>query len=657
MGIKSRWRIGTLNELRNKMSKYTPLHVHSHYSLLDGLSKPEDILKRTEKIGSDACALTDHGTLGGSVDFFKTMKGKKKAILGNELYICDQSAKIQDKTNRSLAHLVVLAKNKNGWRNLIRATSEGNKQENFYHRPRLSLDELQPFTTDLMAFSGHLGSHLANVLFPFPKLAYKATTEADAAAILDPDAKKKAIAMIEKFQYMFGENFAVEIQLMDSGRLPAQKVVASILREAAIATGSRCIATPDAHYTEEVDCYDQRVLLCSALATTFPQVQSKLDQAEDVGLGGFFTSDKYHIPTYEQMLSYGHTVEELANTNLFADMVDSYDILSKPMLPKFPCPNGMSDDEYLRQLCRDGWVQKIAKVVPKDQHGTYADRVKYELSVLQGAELSSYFLILHDIVNYTRKQGWLVGPGRGSAAGCLVSYLIGLTSIDPIKYGLIFERFYNAGRNTKDRVSMPDIDIDIPSTKRQQIINYIKSVYGENRVSQIITYQTIKGRGALKEVLRAYGSVPFETMNKITEHIPDPAKIAGDLQLMKEEEGESSIIKWALENSPEKFSEWCVLKDDGTLEGPLSKMFAQAIRLEGTKKSASRHASGIVVAPDDLHNVCPMVTDKGGENLVAGWEMGPLEDTGSIKMDILGVSYLNKMQGISEILTTGDISV
>lgn len=641
------------------MSKYTPIHVHSHYSLLDGLSKPEDILERIQKIDSDACALTDHGTLGGSVEFFKTLKkGGKKPLLGCELYISDKSAKIQDKENRSLTHLVTIAKNRNGWTNLIKASSECNKPENFYHRPRLSLPELGPYAKDMMAFSGHLGSHLANVLFPYPKLAYKASSETEAASILDPDAKKLAIRQIEEFQALFGrENFFVEIQLMDRDRLPAQAVVASILREAAIATGSRCVATPDAHYTEEIDCYDQRVLLCSALATTLPQVQSKLDQAEDVGLGGFFTSDRYHIPTYDQMISYGNTAEELANTNLFADMIENYDILSKPLLPKFPCPGGMNDDDYLRQLCREGWTAKIAKKIPKDQHGVYADRVKYELSVLQGAGLSSYFLILHDIVNYTRRQGWLVGPGRGSAAGCLVSYLIGLTSIDPIPYGLIFERFYNAGRNTADRVSMPDIDIDIPSAKRQQIISYIKSVYGENRVSQIITYQTIKGRAALKEVLRAYGSVSFDTMNKITENIPDPAKIAGELQIMKEEEGESSIIKWALENKPEKFSEWCVLKDDGTFDGPLAKRFEQAIRLEGTKKSAARHASGIVVGTDDLHNMCPMVTDKSHENLVAGLEMNNLEEIGLIKMDILGVSILDKMQGVSEILETGDISV
>lgn len=1029
------------------MSNYTPLHIHSHNSLLDGLSKTSKIVDRIKMIGSDACAISDHGVLSGNIDFYKDMtKAGKKPILGCELYICDQEASKQEKDNRSLTHLVVLAKNRAGWKNLIKLVSESNKAEHFYHRPRLSLKELGPFAKDLITFSGHLGSHLANDLFIDHKLAYKAQNLEDARSILHTDYRSRIQNRIKEFQDLFGkENFFLEVQLFDKERLPAQQVVTEILREIGTSIGVKCVATPDAHYANREDAFDQRVLLCSALQTTFPQVEQQLAHNEDVSLGAFFKSDRYYIPSYEDMIGFGHTQAELEVSNEIASLIDKYDVLSKPVLPEF----GSNPDEHLRQLCRDGWRNKITNKIPKADQQIYVDRVKYELSVLQGAGLSSYFLTLNDICNYIKSQNWLPNVGRGclhpntqirtdsglkdiknvnigdlvytkngstnkilnkfeydckeelieietyqgdiakttvtadhkilcekyikknywtptekptgklewikaediskndwvvlpipdhyyqitsgklidigeychdrddlritkteifyepknilcntiqfsrsisrlisinedlvefigyftgdgwfdkenkiavvyhnddkkladkhinlfksygieatiakhktkklfqvyfphkalfywfknlfnkyenssqtkhvpkliftldkkliakyihgysladgshadkkstrvkftttsiilseqirelllilgipssrycldrrgqknitsieyyincpvknieypntpfnkgfsyyikdnliylqvkninkinnpsnkvydievenehnyctnnfivhnSAAGCLVSYLINITQVDPIKYGLIFERFYNAGRNTKDRVSMPDIDLDVPADKRDNVIGYIKSKFGENKVGQISAFQTMKGRGALKEVLRAYGSTPFETMNRITEHIPDEQKIIGDLQIMKEEEGISSIIKWALENEPEKFYEWCKINDDGTLEGPLAKRFEQAIRLEGTRKSHGKHASGVVVSAEPLGDVCPLVLDKD-KHSTAGYEMNNLEDVGLVKFDILGVNLLSKLQGIRDILKTGDI--
>jgi DNA polymerase-3 subunit alpha len=286
-------------------------------------------------------------------------------------------------------------------------------------------------------------------------------------------------------------------------------------------------------------------------------------------------------------------------------------------------------------------------------HDIYADRIKYELEVLQGAGLSSYFLIVSDIVNYVRNSGWLPGPGRGSAAGCLVSYLIGITSIDPIKYNLIFERFYNAGRNTGDRISMPDIDVDVPINKREHIIEYIKNRYGQEKVSQMITFNTMKGRGALKEVLRVYGNISFEEMNNITKNIPDEAKIADELQEMKEDTGEASIIRWSLENQVDKLKEWCYLMDDGSLAGPLAKRFEQAIRLEGTKSNQSKHAAGVVISSQNLSDICPMVYDSKNKQTIAGMEMQDLESLGVIKFDILGVAMLDKIMTISETLKEG----
>jgi DNA polymerase-3 subunit alpha len=335
-------------------------------------------------------------------------------------------------------------------------------------------------------------------------------------------------------------------------------------------------------------------------------------------------------------------------------MIESYDILNKPALPNFECPKGFNPDEYLRELCRNGWRDKIANNIPKDKQQIYVDRIKEELDVLQGAGLSSYFLIIQDILNNVKSNNWLPGPGRGSAAGCLVSYLIGITAIDPIKYDLLFSRFYNSGRNTADRISMPDIDVDVPINKREEIISYIKNKYGSNKVSQMITYNTMKGRGALKEVLRVYGNVAFEEMNRITKYIPDEAKIADELQEMKEDTGEASIIRWALENNVDKLKEWCYINEEGELSGPLAKRFEQAIRLEGTKSNQSKHAAGIVISIDELSNVCPMIYDSKNDQLIAGMEMQDLESLGVIKFDILGVAMLDKIMTISDLLKNGE---
>lgn len=297
--------------------------------------------------------------------------------------------------------------------------------------------------------------------------------------------------------------------------------------------------------------------------------------------------------------------------------------------------------------------RKDSKKIPVEDQQVYVDRIKNELEVLQGAGLSSYFLIVQDIVNFVKNKKWLAGPGRGSAAGCLVSYLIGITGIDPLKYNLIFERFYSAGRNTKDRVSLPDIDVDVPILKREDVISYIKDKYGHYNVSQMITFNTMKGRGALKDVLRVYGNITFEEMNRITKNIPDEAKISDELQEMKEETGESSIIRWALENNSEELKEWCHIDDNGELQGPLAKRFEQAIRLEGTKTNQSKHAAGIAMSSIPLHEICPMVYDGKNDQSIAGMEMQDLEAIGVIKFDILGIALLDKVMSISDLLHQG----
>lgn len=622
------------------MKKYIPLHVHSHYSLLDGLSRPKQIAQRCVDIGVKSCAITDHGNIAGAAQVHAALKSKGiKPILGCELYICDQHASMKDKSNGKLSHFIVLAKNLQGWNTLVKIISESNKPEHFYRKPRLSIDQLAEIVDEnIIGFCGHLGSYLANKILSNDEIV--------------DNWKSIATTEVKKLKKIFGDNFFLETQLMDKELNPAQISLAECVRELSKDLGVRAICTPDAHYANQRDAIDQRILLCNNLKTTLPEINRKLSNEEDVPMSTFFISDKYYILSPEEMQDL-HTEEEIENTIYVDSLCESYDINHEPRLPPFQTET--SPDEYLRQLCREGWKRKIGTKVEKSLHEKYADRIKYELSILQSAGLSSYFLIVSDIVKYVKSQGWLAGPGRGSAAGCLVSYLIDITSIDPIKHDLIFERFYNAGRNTKGRVSMPDIDMDVPINQREQVIEYIKDKYGSDNVSQMITFNTLKGRGALKDVLRVYGDVTFDEMNQITKNIPDEAKIADELEQMRDEYGDASIIRWALENRVDNLKNWCYIDKEGNLSGPFAKRFEQAMRLEGTKVNQSKHAAGVVITDKKLETICPMIFDTKTKQPIAGMEMNDLEYLGIIKFDVLGIAMLDKVMNISNTLRYGEL--
>jgi len=622
---------------------YSVLHCHSMMSLLDGLSKFDDLASRCKEIGATACAITDHGNIAGSVKFYQSMKKAGiKPILGCELYICEQSPTIKEVSNKKLSHFLVLAKNLKGWKNLIQLVSLSNSPDFYYHKPRLDLETLARFCDgNLIGICGHLGSLLADKIM-------------DDNNELINDHINIGIETAEKLKGIFGnDNIFLEAQLIDRENLPIQESLTKAIREIGKKTSIKIIATPDAHYARKEDAVDQRILLCNNLKMTLPDISRKISNNEDIPMGCFFLSDNYHIPSFEELQNI-HPQEELDNTNYVANLIEDYNILAKPRLPPFACPAGYDPDTYLRQLCRDGWKQKIAKKIPEEEQNKYVERIKYELEILQGAGLSSYFLIVQDIVNYVRNQGWLPGPGRGSAAGCLVSYLISITSIDPIKYDLLFERFYNQGRQEKGHVSLPDIDVDVPINKREEVISYIKNKYGTDKVAQMVTFNTMKGRGAIKDVLRVYGNISFDEMNNITKSIPDEAKIADELQEMKEETGEASIIRWSLENNVEKLKEWCYIDENNQLQGPLAKRFEQAIRLEGTKTNQSKHAAGIAISAEPLQEICPMVYDSKNNQLIAGMEMQDLEALGVIKFDILGIAMLDKIMTIQDILEKGE---
>lgn len=624
---------------------WTPLHSHSHFSLLDGLSKPKDIAKRITECNYDAIALTDHGSLSGCPSFYAAVKkAGKKPILGEEFYLSAQDSTIKEAGNRPLSHLCVLAKGQQGWKNLMKASSASYMPDNFYYKPRLDLDKLASFSNgEFIAFSGHLGSDLANIIFSEPKLAYDAKTFDEAKSLADPDWAKKTIALINRYKDLFGkENFFVEIQLIDHRTLPAAELVAKGLRWAARKTNTRCIATADSHYCRQEDARDQRVLLAVALDTTLAAVDAMLAAGEDVSLGTFFKSNRYHIPSLEEMQAL-HTEEELANTMLIVDMVGEIELGGQPMFPSFDS-DGKKAHELLRENCIRGWKEKIDPILTESTRTIYQERIRRELGVINEAGLESYFLIVQDYCDWARNQGMLLGPGRGSAAGCFVSYLLGLTRVDPIPPGLIFERFYNAGRNTPGRIALPDIDIDFPKYRCEEVVEYCRQKYGRDKVAQMSTFSRMQGKGALKDVLRVHGRADASEMNRMTEPIPDESEISDQLEEILKSTGESSIIRWTLEHDPDSLREWCYIDDNDVLQGPLANEFAQAIRLEGTNRGMSKHASGLVICSEVLADVCPMMYDKNSDEMVLGIDMHGAEDAGLVKFDILRTTVLDKIQ-------------
>lgn len=621
------------------MTNWVSLHNHTSIgSLLDGFSKPVDMVAKCKEHGYKACAITDHGSISGCVDFFKECKnGGVKPILGCEFYICDDVGV----KNKKLNHVVILAKNLKGWKELIGCVSESYLPDNFYYKPRIDHAIAKKFlgNGNHICISGHPGTEISESLF-FSNDVFDAESLAEAKAFLKPMWKEDCRYIIDKYLDIFGDNFFLEIQLIDKDNMHAAEVIADCLREIASDLKIPTVATGDSHYVNKSDAVYQRILLCSSLKLKIPQVEKAIRKKEKVPLKCFFVSDNYHIPSPEEIAAL-HTQEEIDNAGRIADMCEEYDILSKPILPRFKCPNDMDEFDYLTQLCRDGWQDKLVKkgvVSTQEAKDKYAARIKEELSIIKDAGLSGYFLIVQDIVNWVRSKGWLPGSGRGSAAGCLISYLIGITNIDPIPYNLLFSRFYNASR----KGSLPDIDTDVPAEHRDEVIQYIKDKYGHENVSQMATFGRLQGRSAMKEVMSIEDNLSFAEMNAITEFIPDEAEISDEL----EEMDDKSIIRWALLNRPEKFEKWVKLVDN-KLVGDLADTFEKGIKLEGTYKSQGKHAAGIIIAASPLADICPMVRDKEG-NPVAGLEMGDLEAIGQVKFDILGVDILSKIQKIAE---------
>ena len=403
------------------------------------------------------------------------------------------------------------------------------------------------------------------------------------------------------------------------------------------------------YYTEKSHAQLHRIMLCSNMKTTLSKVSKALNKGQAVDNQAFFESNDFFLRdkvSATELLIEGEDIDSF--TEIY-QKCENYNILSQPMLPTFETPNGESEKDFLRQLAREGWKKLLdSTITDGEERKTYGDRFRKEYEVIEKANLFGYFLIVWDILNYCRDQGWMVGPGRGSAAGCLISYLIGITQIDPIEFDLLFERFYNEGRNTEDHISLPDIDMDVPGDKRDEIIAHLKQKYGQDNVSQMLTFGRLQGRSAIKEVLRVNSACGFGEMNEITKYIPDEAAISDQLAEMDEED--RSIIKWALINNADDLRDYCYINEDGELKGDFSEFFSQAIDIEGTFKTQGKHAAGVVISAEPLFKVCPMVSQRSGGEKIAGLEMADLEALGHVKFDVLGINLLDKLMKIKELI-------
>lgn len=611
---------------------YINLQQKSYYSFGKSPASIEAIVEKNKEIGNPAVCLTDYA-LHGCVKLEKECKKAwLKPIHGLTVLISPVSS------------LTLIAKNHKGFLELVKINNLCQTKED------LCVDWGSIGSVvegdNLILLTGGMGSELANSLFSDLN-AYKKRTYEEVKGLVKQDWQKSISNCIFEYEQIFGKsNVVLEVQL--SQEFPINSLVSTTMRWAAGKYELKSIASPNSYYIEKSDAQDQRILLCNELKTTLKNVSLRYDI--EFGLENFFRTNSYSILSYTEIFE-KYSMEEVRNTLLIGESCEQYSILSKPILP-----TQSNSVENLRQKARDGWVRKIVPYVLSERFPEYTERIKSELKVIEDANLSDYFLIIIDICDFARKNKILIGPGRGSAAGCLVSYLTDITQVDPIRFNLMFERFYNAGRNTKDEVALPDIDLDFPPSKRDDILNYVRKKYGHDRVGQICTFSKMMGRCVLKDILRIHDALSFDEIQKITDNIPDKAKIADELQEMIEEDEDEdvTVIRWSLLNRPDKFKDYCTLKD-GKCEGPLASIFEQAMRLEGTPKSTSKHASGVVVSSDKMTDTVPLLKDKSSDEMLVAIELKDSEKYGLVKFDILGIAVLDKFQSYLELTESKSI--
>jgi len=557
--------------------KFTHLHVHSHYSLLDGLPKIDELLDYVKELGMDSVALTDHGVLYGAVEFYKKAKEKGiKPIIGCEVYVAQERMNqkrpnIDDKRY----HLVLLAKNEEGYKNLVKLITKAHL-EGFYYKPRIDDKLLAKHSKGLIAMTACLAGRI-------PRLIVAKKFE---------EAEKLA----QKYQEIFGkDNFYLEIQ--HHPNIPGQKTTNNELINISKKYGIPLVATNDTHYLKSEDAEAQDILM---LINT----GANLNDPERITI----KSDDFSLKSPKEMeQAFKHVPEAIENTQKIADACNLELELGKTKLPYFEVPNSKTPDEYLEKLCKQG-LKKRFKDNPNKE---ITDRLNYELSVIKQTGFASYFLIVQDFVNWAKSQRIIVGPGRGSAPGSLVSFLLNITNVDPIKNNLLFERFLNP-----ERISMPDIDLDFTDRRRDEVIDYIAQKYGRDKVAQIITFGTMAARAAIRDVGRAL-NYTYSYCDQIAKMIP---------------------FGFNLDETLKKVDEF---KNIYQTDEQAKKLIDLAKKLEGVARHASTHACGIVISNEPLSNLIPLQhPTQDNQNIITQYEMHAIEDLGLLKMDLLGLKNL-----------------
>ncbi len=553
---------------------FVHLHVHTQYSLLDGACRITELIKKAKELDMDSIAITDHGVMYGVVDFYKEAKRQGiKPIIGCEVYTAARTR--QDKASHIDAnpgHLVLLAKDETGYQNLMHLVSIG-FVEGFYYKPRVDFEILEKYHEGLIALSGCLGGDVPR-------------------AILNGD-EEKAKQLIMKYISVFGrENYFLEIQ--DHG-ISEQRILNTKLIKLAKEIEIGVIATNDVHYVNKQDAWNQDVLLCIQTGKT-------IDESERMK---FETNEFYLKSTEEMMQLFSYVPEAITATADIAKRCNVDFEFGKLHLPYYEVPEDKTPFDYLKTLCQQGMEQKYKVITPAIQ-----EKLDYELTVIKNMGYIDYFLIVWDFIKYAKDHGIMVGPGRGSAAGSLVAYSLGITNIDPVKYHLLFERFLNP-----ERVSMPDIDIDFCYERRQEVIDYVIRKYGKDRVAQIITFGTMAARAAVRDVGRAL-NMPYADVDVVAKSIP--------IEL-------GMTIEKALQMNPE-------LKKMYQKDKQVHTLIDAAMSLEGLPRHASTHAAGVVISNKPVAAHVPL--QKNEDSITTQFPMGTLEELGLLKMDFLGLRTL-----------------
>ena len=576
------------------MSKFTHLHVHSHYSLLDGLPKIDELLDYVKKLGMDSVALTDHGSIYGAVEFYKKAKDRGiKPIIGAEMYMAyegmgQKRPNIDDKKY----HLVLLVKNEEGYKNLVKLLTKS-YLEGFYYKPRIDEALLAEHSQGLIGLSACLAGKIPALILS------KKMDEAEKVA--------------KTYQDIFGkENFYLDIQYHHNSQ--EQKTVNKGLVLLSKKLDIPLVATNDVHYLRKEDADAQDILML---------INTGADPNDPERLT--LKADDFSMRSPEEMIKdFEDLPEAIENTKKVADLCNFQFELGKVQLPKFHVPSGKSPDDYLEELCALGLKKRFGE----NQEKQILDRLNYELGIIKQTGFASYFLIVQDFVNWAKENRIVVGPGRGSVGGSLVAYLLNITNVDPLKYNLLFERFLNP-----ERISLPDIDLDFTDRRRDEVINYVAQKYGRDRVAQIITFGTMASRAVVRDVGRAL-NYTYTYCDHLAKMIP---------------------FGLTLDETLKKVPEFHSLYEN---DEQARKLIDFAKKLEGVARHASTHACGVVISDTPLDNIVPLQhPTQNDDAIVTQYEMHSIEDLGLLKMDFLGLKNLTiiedtlariyKVQGIS----------